>query len=149
MKEYTMIQQWITFSNQYFKVAHIPVYINSDEDMLLLRLDYMGFYFPRIHFLKFRFIKSLLLTNLSSETRDVEYEVSPGKKVDCVDLTRDFLEQARVERIHYQEMPHCLYSLFIGNKYEMGKNKPFYEPLIPFFQFLGLEQEYLDHIQNK
>ena len=142
-----MIQQWITFSNQYFRVAHIPVYVKPDEDMLLLRLDYMGFYFPRIHFLKFGFIKTLLSTNLPSETRKLEYEVSPDKRVDCVDLTRDFLDYARVERVHYQEMPHCLYYLLVGNQYEMKKYKPFYEPLLPFFRFLGLEQEYLDQIQ--
>lgn len=71
-------------------MAHIPVYVKPDKDMLLLRLDYMGFYFPRIHFLKFGFIKSLLSTHLPSETRDLDYEVSPEKRVDCVDLTRDF-----------------------------------------------------------
>jgi hypothetical protein len=39
-----MIQQQITFSNQYyFQAAHLPVYVKPDEDMLLLRLDYMGF----------------------------------------------------------------------------------------------------------
>ena len=142
-----MIQQWITFSNQYFQVAHIPVYVKPDEDMLLLRLDYMGFYFPRIHFLKFGFLKSLLSTKLPSETRHLEYEVSPEKRVDCVDLTSDFLYQARVERINYQEMPHCMYYLLLGNKCEMGKYRQFYEPLIPFLRFLGLEQEYLEKIQ--
>jgi hypothetical protein len=56
-----------------------------------------------------------LSTDLSSETRKLEYEVSPDKRVDCVDLTRDFLEHACVERVHYQEMPHCLYYLLVGN----------------------------------
>jgi len=142
-----MIQQWITFSNQYFQMAHIPVYVKPDEDMLLLRLDYMGFYFPRIHFLKFGFIKSLLSTDLPSETRHLEYEVSPEKRVDCVDLTRDFLEEAIVEQINYQEMPLGIYNLLLGNKSEMGKYRHCYEPLIPFLRFLGLEQEYLEKIQ--
>jgi hypothetical protein len=139
-----MIQQWITFSNQYFQVAHIPVYMKPDEDMLLLRLDYMGFYFPRIHFLKFHFIKSVLSTQLQSDTRIREYEVSPGKRVDCIDLTRDFLEHAQVERIHYHEMPHCMYYLLTGNLHEMSKLKVYYQSLLPFFRFLGVEQEYLD-----
>jgi hypothetical protein len=139
-----MVQQWITFFNQYFQVAHIPVYIKPDQEMLLLRLDYMGFYFPRIHFLKFGFIRSLLSTNLRSDTRHLEYEVSPDKRVDCIDLTRDFLTQAQVEKINYQEMPHCMYYLLTGNLHEVTKYKLYYEPLVPFFQFLGLEQEYLD-----
>jgi hypothetical protein len=139
-----MVQQWITLSNQYFQVAHIPVYVKPDEDMLLLRLDYMAFYFPLIFFLKFGFIKTLLSTTLQSEARNMEYEVSPGKVVDCIDLTRDFVEHARVERIHYHEMPHCMYYLLTGNLSEMMKYKVCYEPLVPFFRFLALEPEYLN-----
>ena len=142
-----MIQQWITFDNQYFKVAHIPVYIKPDTDMLLLRLDYMGFYFPRIHFLKFHFIKNLLSTPLKTESRTTEYEVSPEKKVDCVDLSDDFLELAQVQKIHYQEMPHSMYYLLLGDMLHVKTYKLFYEPLLPFFKFLGLDHQYLDMME--
>ena len=141
-----MIQQWITFSNQYFQVAHIPVYVKPDQDMLLVRLDYMGFYFPRIHFLKFGFIKSLLTTDMKSDTRDTAFEISPEKRVDCIDLTRDFLEQAGIERIQYDEMPNCIYYLLIGNLHTIKKYKTCYEPLVPFFRFLSLEQKYLNEM---
>ena len=135
---------WITFSTGYFKVADIPVYIKPDKDMLLLRLDYLGFYFPKIFFLKFGYVKSILTTSLCCETRNTEYEVTDTKIVDCIDLSEDFLKHADVERINYKLIPECFYDLLMGNSQEIRKYKDCYEPLIPFFRFAGLEKKYLD-----
>jgi len=146
-----MIRKWITHSISYYKLADSPVYVEPDEDMLLLRLDYAGFYFPRIYFLKFDMIRTILTTEMRCETRNKEYEIVTGgintnriKRVDCIDLTKDFLEKAMVEQINFHEFPTFMFHLLEGNTYEMKKYKECYQPLLPFFEFVGLDATYLD-----
>jgi len=146
-----MINHWITYSMNYYQTAPIPVYIKPNEDMLLLRLDYMGFYFPRIFFLKFELLQAILAkpTNSSStvmkyESRHPSFEVTPEKIVDCIDLTNDFLERANVARINYSEFPTFMFYLLTGNEPTIKKYKDCYEPMIPFFEFLGLDSHYMN-----
>ena len=143
-----MITLWVTPSITYYKIADIPVYVHPNEDLLLLRLDHLGFYFPRIYFLKFDLIRALLTTSMKCESRNPLMQIAPQKMVDCIDLTKDFLEKANVGRINYNEFPNILFNLLTGNEHEIKKCKKFYEPLIPFFEFLGLEQKYMDLINT-
>ena len=71
-------------------------------------------------------------------------EITPNKVVDCIDLSSDFLEKAEVERINYSQFPTVMYHLLTGDEFQMQKYKEYYQPLVPFFQFLGLEKLYLD-----
>lgn len=139
-----MITHWVTCSTTYYQLAHIPVYVKPNEDMLLLRLDYMGLYFPRIYFFKFHLIQAILTTDLKCDSRNPCMEITPNKVVDCIDLSRDFLEKAEIQRINYSQFPTIMYHLLTGDEYHMKKYKEYYQPLVPFFQFLGLEKQYLD-----
>ena len=143
-----MVLQWVTYSNNYYQSAHIPVYVKPDKDLLMLRLDYLAFYFPRVYFLKFALLRSILTTTLLSDTHHPCYEVAPGKVVECIDMTKDFLEKAHVECIDYNVLNVAFFHLLKGDKYQMKKYQKEYEPLLPFLSFLGLENEYLDLMEK-
>ena len=61
------IQNYITYSMDYYKCADIPVYLIPNDDFILLKLDYIGLYFPKIQFYKFDFIKSILSFKIFQE----------------------------------------------------------------------------------
>jgi hypothetical protein len=131
----------------YYQTAPIPVYVKPNEDMLLLRLDYMGFYFPRIFFLKFELLQAILAnssTVMKYESRHPSFQVTPEKIVDCIDLSNDFLERANVARINYSEFPTFMFYLLTGNEHTIKKYKDCYEPMIPFFEYLGLDSHYMN-----
>lgn len=138
-----MISQWTNMSISYFKVCDEPVYIRPNDTFLLLRLDYMGFYFPAIHFYKFDFLKGILTTKLSTESLS-EWSIDKTKKVSMIDLTDDFLTMAETDRLDFSKMPVLMYHLLVGDQHTVPQYKREYQPLVPFFKFLGLEQDFLD-----
>jgi hypothetical protein len=139
-----MVVQWVTYSGSYFQSADIPVYVKPTEDMMMLRLDYLAFYFPRIYFLKFALLRSILSTTLSSDTYHPCYEVAPGKVVECIDMTKDFLEKASVECIDYNLLIEAFFHLLKGDQYQIKKYLKEYKPIFSFLCFMGLESPYLD-----
>jgi len=141
-----MIRTWVTIAISYFQLCDDATYVKPDEDLLLLRLDYIGFYFPRVFFHKFGYIKSLLTTSLPTESVQ-RIEVGRSKMVDMMDLSKDFLATAETGRIHYSHLPMCMYYLLMGEKESIQKFRELYVPLIPFFEFLSLDPEYL-HIMT-
>ena len=139
------IQNWISYSNEYFKTCHTPIYLIPDDDFLLVRLDYIGLYFPKIYFYKFAYLKTILnTTHLKTDTFFPQYELSPSKIVDMIDLTKDFTDYAQIEKINYKEFACMMFHLLKGDTYFIIKYKEEYQPLIPFFNFLNLDVVYLD-----
>jgi hypothetical protein len=147
------IQNWIVYSMDYFKTCHIPIYLIPDDDFLLLKLDYIGLYFPKIYFYKFGYIKAILSsTHLSTDTFFHNYEISISssnisKIVDMVDLTKDFMEYAQVEKINYNEFASMMFYLLKGDTSFIKQYKKEYQPLLPFFNFMNLDSDYLDIIR--
>ena len=138
------IQNWICYSMEYFKTCHIPIYLIPDNDFLLLRLDYIGLYFPKIYFYKFAYIKAILNTNLKTDTFFPQYELSPSKVVDMIDLTKDFIDYAQIDKINYNEFACMMFYLLKGDSHFIRQYKKEYQPLIPFFNFMDLDIVYLD-----
>ena len=139
------IQNWIVYSMEYFKTCHIPIYLIPDDDFLLLKLNYIGLYFPKIYFYKFGYIKAVMsTTGLPTETFFPQYEISSSKRVDMMDVTNDFLEYAQIEKINYSEFATMMFYLLKGDTHSIKKYKKEYQPLLPFFNFLNLDSEYVD-----
>jgi hypothetical protein len=140
------IQNWVTYSMEYFKTCYIPIYLIPDDDFVLLQLDYIGLYFPKIYFYKFGYIKTILSNqHYKMETyypRD--NNLIPNKIVDRIDLTTDFKQYAHMEKINYTEFPSSMFYLLKGDTMMIKKYKKEYQPLIPFFHFLNLDSDYLD-----
>ena len=142
------IQHWIVYSMNYFKTCHLPLYLIPDDDFLLLKVNYIGLYFPKIYFYKFGYIKAILSsTHLPTETFFPHYEISSSptsKMVDMVDLTNDFMEYTEIEKINYNEFDTMMFYLLKGDTNNIRKYKKEYQPLLPFFNFLNLDVDYLD-----
>lgn len=135
------ICQWVTMSRSYFQIATTPIYVKPMDNFFLLRLDYMGFYFPAILFHKFAFFKAILTTPLRTDTN--EYQVAKGETVTMVDLTADFQACARVERLDFSKMPILMFFLLTGEMTEIRAYKELYEPLLPFLEFVGTDPMFL------
>ena len=133
------IETWITKTAEYYKVCEIPVYVKPNIDFVLVQLDYMGFYFPKIYFYKFEYIKTIL-----TKTFYDNYDVDSKKNVIHIDLTKDFLEFAKIEQINFAEFSIIMFYLLRGDTINIRKYKKEYQPLIPFFEFLNLESEFLE-----
>lgn len=133
------IETWITKTAEYYKVCEIPVYVKPNADFVLVQLDYIGFYFPKIYFYKFEYIKTMLTKTIYDN-----YDVDTNKSVTHIDLTIDFLEFANIERINFAEFSIIMFYLLRGDTSSIRKYKKEYQPLIPFFEFLNLEPEFLE-----
>lgn len=137
-----MIQIYVTHTSSYYQMADTPLYIQPKDSMLLVKLDYIAFYFPIVFFHKFNYIKSLLTTSMKVESRK-NVEITRGKVVDMLDLSKDFVETAETARIDFSNFQVAMYHLLNGDEYKIKEYKKFYQPLIPFFNFVALDEKYL------
>jgi hypothetical protein len=64
-----------------------------------------------------------------------------------VDLTKDFMEYAQVEKINYNEFASMMFYLLKGDTSFIKQYKKEYQPLLPFFNFMNLDSDYLDIIR--
>lgn len=137
------IKNYITYSLDYYKCSDIPVYVIPNDDFILLKLDYIGLFFPKIQFYKFDFIKSILtFKDLQCASVFQKYQVSKDKVVEMIDLTTQFKEFAKIEHIDFEQFPIIMFNLLRGYTYGIQKYKKEYVPLLPFFEFLGLDNFY-------
>lgn len=137
-----MIQIYVTHTSSYYQMADTPLYIQPKDSMLLVKLDYIAFYFPIVFFHKFNYIKSLLTTTMKVDSRQ-NIQVAPGKVVDMLDLSKDFVETAETARIDFSNFQVAMYHLLNGDEYKIKEYKKSYQPLIPFFNFVALDEKYL------
>jgi hypothetical protein len=107
----------------------------SFDNYLLLVLDYAAFYFPKVWFYKFGFIKTILCdeTEFSKELKCVD-----GYYI--LDLTEDFHKTVKLENINYEFFTSDIYKLCLANvsiaaSYEVKNMKP----LKPFLEFMCYE----------
>ena len=130
---------------EYFKTCYIPIYLIPDDDFLLLQLDYIGLYFPKIYFFKFGYIKAILSNqHYKKETFFPREEIASNKIVDRIDLTKDFMDFSQIEKINFKELPEMMFYLLKGDTTMIRKYNKEYQPFLPFFIFLNLDSVYLE-----
>lgn len=137
-----MMSLWVSKSVSYYTTSDTPIYISPMENYLLVRMDYMGFYFPCIFFHKFSYIVSILTTHLPCRLYEHNVEIAPQKLVDRVDLTDDFHNTANIACINFDLFPIAFYYLLVGDTLKIKQYKDVYGPLIPFFEYIGLDPFY-------
>ena len=145
-----MIHVWVTFSSScnFPETNSEPKHIIPDPDFLMIRMDYMAFYFPKILFYKFGYIRALLETEMKTETRCCHYAIGPEKVVDMVDLSREFLEYTDIANINYRELSDSMFYIFTGDLSKMKIFIDSYGPLIGFLEYLGLDEKLLNVVKN-
>jgi len=138
-----MITHWISYSLSSYDFSQFNTKIKSNPKYLLVKLDMYAFYYPIIFFEKFDYIKCLLHTNVKLETMPIKDEI-----VNVLDLSKNFLETVNFNQLNFSEFIFIFHSLLTGDTKTIKIFKEYYKPLLPFFEFLCLDDLYLKIVSN-
>lgn len=116
---------------RYYVLDHVK--FEPQENYLLLRLDHIGLYYPKIYFYKFEYLKNLL---------EIEFpmEIESSMNVQIIDVTKRFIELADLNILRINFLGVLFDKILKNEEYDIKNYKYYYEPLIKFFDFLGLDK---------
>lgn len=136
-----MISHWVTYSLSSYESSKFNTNIKPNPKYLLLKLDIYAFYYPIIFFEKFDYIQCLLHTNVQLETINLKDEI-----VNVLDLSKNFLDTVNFSQLNFSQFIFIFHNLLMGDSKSIKIFKEYYKPLLPFFEFLCLDDFYLDII---
>lgn len=116
------------------------------ENYILLKMDYIGFYLPKIWLYKFEYLR-ILMENPSSSIRiPRESLISLGDHLEMIDLTEDFIRLCNLKHMEFDEFIRNFY--WIANNSLLMTNRNHIKCFYHFLDFLGLDPVLMNAYQQ-
>jgi len=114
---------------------------NKRNNYVLICIDYIGFYVPRIWLYKFNYLYNIL------ENSDfmIELHKVTDDGIHYIDLTKDFTDTVEINKIDFRDFKYLFYDVLSGKRNCQSSN---IKHVLEFFNFMGLERELYNNLKQ-